>query len=60
VVGIHHDDGGRWRPHPPTGGDAYSHGSTAPHDHINFYGIYSFDIETELNRTGHRPLPTTA
>ena len=28
----------------------------AQHDHINFYGTYSFDVETELQRKGHRPL----
>ncbi len=25
-------------------------------DHINFYGTYSFDIDAELSRQGHRPL----
>jgi hypothetical protein len=25
-------------------------------DHINFYGTYSFDIDAELSREGHRPL----
>jgi hypothetical protein len=32
----------------------------AQHDHINFYGTYSFDLETELRREGHRPLRSPA
>jgi len=28
----------------------------AQHDHINFYGTYSVDIDAELHRDGHRPL----
>jgi hypothetical protein len=28
--------------------------------HINFYGTYSFDLETELRREGHRPLRSPA
>jgi Tn3 transposase DDE domain len=28
----------------------------AQHDHINFYGTYSFDVETDLRRKGYRPL----
>jgi hypothetical protein len=31
-----------------------------PDDHINFYGSYSFDVETELRREGHRPLRSPA
>ena len=30
------------------------------HDHINFYGTYSFDVETELHREGRRPLRSPA
>lgn len=30
--------------------------TAAQHDHINFYGTYSFDIDAELRREGHRPL----
>jgi hypothetical protein len=26
----------------------------------NFYGTYSFDVETELQRKGHRPLRSPA
>jgi hypothetical protein len=33
-----------------------AHLTPAQHDHINFYGTYSFDVETELRREGHRPL----
>jgi hypothetical protein len=33
-----------------------AHLTPAQHDHINFYGTYSFDIDTELRRDGHRPL----
>ena len=32
------------------------HLTPAQHDHINFYGTYSFDIDAELRREGHRPL----
>lgn len=32
----------------------------AQHDHINFYGTYSFDIDAELRREGHRPLRVPA
>ena len=32
----------------------------AQHDHINFYGTYSFDIDAELRRDGHRPLRVPA
>jgi hypothetical protein len=34
--------------------------SPAQHDHINFYGTYSFDIDAELRRERRRPLRTTA
>jgi TnpA family transposase len=33
-----------------------AHLTPAQHDHINFYGTYSFDIDAELRRDGHRPL----
>jgi TnpA family transposase len=33
-----------------------AHLTPAQHDHINFYGTYSFDIDAELSREGHRPL----
>ena len=36
-----------------------AHLTPAQHDHINFYGTYSFDVETELRRQGHRPLLVT-
>jgi hypothetical protein len=32
----------------------------AQHDHINFYGTYSFDIDAELRRARHRPLRVPA
>lgn len=32
------------------------HLTPAQHDHINFYGTYSFDIDAEQRREGHRPL----
>ncbi len=38
------------------GDQAAAHLSPALHQHINFYGSYSFDVERELNRTGLRPL----
>jgi hypothetical protein len=31
---------------------------TSPYN--NFYGTYSFDVETELRRQGHRPLRSPA
>ncbi len=37
-----------------------AHLTPAQHDHINFYGTYSFDIDAELGREGHRPLRVTA
>ena len=37
-----------------------AHLTPAQHDHINFYGTYSFDLETELRREGHRPLRSSA
>jgi Tn3 transposase DDE domain len=41
-------------------GEAAAHVTPAQHEHINFYGTYSFDIETELRRQGHRPLRSPA
>jgi Tn3 transposase DDE domain len=40
--------------------EAAAHLTPAPHDHINFYGTYSFDVETELTaknvaRSAHQP-----
>jgi hypothetical protein len=40
----------------PITDEAAAHLTPAQHDHINFYGIYSFDIDAELSREGHRPL----
>jgi len=40
----------------PVTDEAAAHLTPAQHDHINFYGIYSFDIDAELSREGHRPL----
>jgi hypothetical protein len=37
-----------------------AHLTPAQHDHINFYGTYSFDVETELRREGHRLLRSPA
>lgn len=37
-----------------------AHLTPAQHDHINFYGTYSFDLETEPHREGHRPLRSPA
>ena len=37
-----------------------AHLTPAQHDHINFYGTYSFDIDAELRRDGHRPLRVPA
>jgi hypothetical protein len=37
-----------------------AHLTPAQHDHINFYGTYSFDVETELRREEHRPLRSLA
>ena len=34
--------------------DLVAHLTPAQHDHINFYGTYSFDIDVELRREGHR------
>ena len=40
--------------------EAAAHLTPAQHDHINFYGTYSFDVETELHREGRRPLRSPA
>ena len=45
--------------YPATDEDA-AHLTPAQHDHINFYGTYSFEVETELRREGHRPLRSPA
>jgi TnpA family transposase len=37
-----------------------AHLTPAQHDHINFYCTYSFDIDAELRRDGHRPLRVPA
>lgn len=37
-------------------GETAAHLTPAQPDHINFYGTYSFDIDAELRREGHRPL----
>ncbi len=36
--------------------EATAHLSPALIDHIGVYGSYTFDVERELNRSGHRPL----
>ena len=36
------------------------HLTPAHHDHINFYGTFEFDVESELRRQGHRPLRSPA
>ena len=33
-----------------------AHLTPGQHDHINFYGTCSFDIDAELRRDGRRPL----
>jgi hypothetical protein len=45
--------------HAGLGTDA-AHLTPAQDDHINLYGTYSFDVETELQRKGHRPLRSPA
>ena len=40
--------------------ETVAHLTPAQHDHINFYGTYSFDLDAELRREGHRPLRVTA
>jgi len=45
------------RPGGLDGGDEVAaHLTPAQHDHINFYGTYSFDLDTELGRERRRPL----
>ncbi|GAA3605542.1 hypothetical protein GCM10022236_04290 [Microlunatus ginsengisoli] len=44
----------------PIPADGAAHLTPAQHDHINFYGTYTFDFETELRREGHRPLRSPA
>jgi TnpA family transposase len=44
----------------PVTDEAAAHLTPAQHDHINFYGTYSFDLETELRREGRRPLRSPA
>src|SRR6476620_8304769 len=44
----------------PTSRSSTSSCSCSQHEHINFYGTYSFDLETELSREGHRPLHSPA
>ncbi len=53
-MGFSHQTG-----YPITNEDA-AHLTPAQHDHINFYGTYSFDLETELRREGRRPLRSPA
>lgn len=36
--------------------EAVAHLTPAQHDHVNFYGSYSFDVDTECRRDRHRPL----
>jgi hypothetical protein len=43
----------------PATDEMAAHLTPAQHDHINFYGTYSFDIDAELRRDGHRPLRGT-
>ena len=54
ALGALHADG-----YPVADEDA-AHLTPAQHDHNNFYGSYSFDIETELRRAGRRPLRSPA
>ena len=44
----------------PVTDEAAGHLTPAQHDHINFYGTYNFDVESELRRQGHRPLRSPA
>ena len=44
----------------PAADEDGAHLTPAQHDHINFYGTYSFDVEAELRRQGHRPLRSPA
>lgn len=44
----------------PVADEDAAHLTPAQHDHINFYGTYSLDLETELRREGHRPLRSPA
>ncbi len=44
----------------PVADEDAAHLTPAQQDHINFYGTYSFDLETELRREGHRPLRSPA
>lgn len=40
----------------PVSEEAITHLTPAQHDHIAFYGEYSFDLEAEHRRNGRRPL----
>ena len=44
----------------PVTDEAAGHLTPGQHDHINFYGTYEFDVESELRRQGHRPLRSPA
>ena len=44
----------------PVTDETAGHLTPAQHDHINFYGTYVFDVESELRRQGHRPLRSPA
>ncbi len=44
----------------PATDELAAHLTPAQHDHINFYGTYSFDIDAELRREGRRPLRISA
>lgn len=49
----------------PVTDDAVGHLTPAQHDHINFYGTYHFDVESELRRQDtdryvHQPPELTA
>jgi hypothetical protein len=44
----------------PVTDEAAAHLTPAQHDHINFYGSYTFDVDRELRRQGHRSLRSPA
>jgi len=45
--------------YPVTDEDA-AHCTPTQHDHIDFYGTHSFELETDLRRGGRRPLRSPA
>jgi hypothetical protein len=60
AVGAEHEMTGRIFTYLLDHHEDAAHLTRAQHDHINFYGTYSFDLETELRRERDQPLRSPA